>query len=174
MPAFRRKRIRLETVRYQGRQIYFVTICSNGRRRILTDSAVAERLIHVLREQSTAHLFDVYAYCVMPDHLHLLVMGLSETSDLFRFIRVFKGNTAADLRKQGIRNLWQNRFFDHILRPGESPEAVAWYIFQNPVRAGLVGSAADWPHSGSRAFDLRNFTAPMQSFIPPWKNAQGS
>jgi hypothetical protein len=44
--------------------------------------------------------------------------------------------------------LWQREFFDHILRSNES-YAEKWnYVRENPVRAGLVQSADDWPYAG--------------------------
>jgi REP-associated tyrosine transposase len=44
--------------------------------------------------------------------------------------------------------LWQPGFFDHILRSGES-YAEKWnYVRENPVRAGVVKNADDWPYQG--------------------------
>jgi hypothetical protein len=54
---------------------------------------------------------------------------------------------------QGWRfSLWQKGFYDHVLRSGESTDGAAWYVFMNPVRAGLVKRAQDWPYSGSFVF----------------------
>ena len=44
--------------------------------------------------------------------------------------------------------VWQRRFFDHVLRSDES-YAQKWnYVRENPVRAGLVTNAEDWPYAG--------------------------
>jgi hypothetical protein len=48
---------------------------------------------------------------------------------------------------------------------------VAWYIFNNPVRKGLVMDLRHWPHSGSSMFDWKRLAAPVQPFLPPWKVA---
>ena len=46
------------------------------------------------------------------------------------------------------KRLWQRRFFDHVLRSDES-YAQKWnYVRDNPVRAGLVAKAEDWPYAG--------------------------
>ena len=42
--------------------------------------------------------------------------------------------------------MWQKNFFDHRLRSEEEWEEKTHYIRQNPVRAGLVGSAEEWPY----------------------------
>ena len=43
---------------------------------------------------------------------------------------------------------WQKEFFDHVLRSDESYESKWLYVRENPVRAGLVSSAEDWPCAG--------------------------
>jgi hypothetical protein len=44
--------------------------------------------------------------------------------------------------------LWQREFFDHVLRSGESYSEKWHYVFDNPVRAGLVSSAEEWKYAG--------------------------
>jgi putative transposase len=44
--------------------------------------------------------------------------------------------------------LWQPEFFDHVLRSQESQDAKWRYIAENPVRAGLVMQAEEWPYAG--------------------------
>jgi putative transposase len=44
--------------------------------------------------------------------------------------------------------VWQRGFFDHLLRGSESYSEKWNYVRENPVRAGLVASADDWPYSG--------------------------
>ena len=45
-------------------------------------------------------------------------------------------------------NVWQEEFFDHVLRSGESYSQKWNYVKENPVRAGLVKNADDWPWQG--------------------------
>jgi hypothetical protein len=44
--------------------------------------------------------------------------------------------------------VWQEGFFDHLLRTNNSYSQKWNYVRENPVRAGLVKSAADWPYQG--------------------------
>lgn len=95
-------------------------------------------------------------YCLMPDHVHLLIHGWSARADQLRFIRFFRRYTAPWLKAgdSPSRTLaWQKQAYDHVLRSQESDryafEALAHYILENPVRAGLVESRFDWRYSGA-------------------------
>jgi len=84
-------------------------------------------------------------------------------------VRAFKSLAAGAVRKIGMFDLWQKGYYDHVLRTGESMDSAAWYVFMNPVRAGLVGWVEEWGLSGSSAFELGKVVAPEESFVPDWK-----
>jgi putative transposase len=105
----------------------------------------------------------------MPNHVHLELVGLSDKSDAILLLHDFKGNATSQARALGIRNLWEKGFYDHIMRDEDEPNAVAWYIFNNPVRKGLVKDPRDWPYSGSWMFDWKKAVAPIEHYNPPWK-----
>lgn len=81
----------------------------------------------------------------MPDHVHLLVEGLSDASDLQRFVRDWKQRAANQFSRELRGRLWQVGFFDHVLRSDESTERHALYIAGNPVRAGLANVIGEYP-----------------------------
>ena len=97
---FPRKRTRLPADQYRGRRWYFVTVCCDRRRTPFSNAARAEWLIARLREMAAAHAFLVHAWCVMPDHLHLLVEGADLASNLLDFLARFKQNTAFEARRR--------------------------------------------------------------------------
>ena len=76
----------------------------------------------------------------MPDHLHALVSVNGETP-LGDLVRNFKRITARMAKIQ-----WQRNFFDHRIRASEGVTKKAFYVTNNPVRAGLVSCAEDWPY----------------------------
>jgi tRNA U34 5-methylaminomethyl-2-thiouridine-forming methyltransferase MnmC len=51
-------------------------------------------------------------------------------------------------------DLWQDGFYDHVLRREEDSPAIAAYIVANPVRAGLVKSVTEYSYSGSSLYSL--------------------
>lgn len=169
MPDFQRKRNRLGPDSYRGRHAYFLTLCANERRKILAERLLLEGVLPVLLASCGSHPFNVNAYCFMPDHLHLVVIGESDSSSLPRFMQAFKSLAARATRKLGIAKLWQKGFYDHVLIDGESLDAASLYAFLNPVRAGLVQRAEEWPHSGSFMFPWPNVPVVSTPFVPPWK-----
>ena len=93
------------------------------------------------------HNIAVGRYTIMRDHVHLFVRG----ADDFRlgpWVGRLKQAIAKYMVPAGTLPIWQRGFFDHLLRSDES-YAQKWnYVRENPVRAGLVTSADDWPYSG--------------------------
>jgi len=75
----------------------------------------------------------------MPDRVHA-IGAFPPHEKMSRVIRDWKIYTS-----RATKVKWQRDFFDQRLRRDESLEQKATYILQNPVRAGLVGSADDWP-----------------------------
>lgn len=148
----RRSSPRLRDFDYKGPYAYFITCCTNQKKVYFEDTGIVEAMVKVLEESSQSFNFRVYAYCFMPDHLHLLVTG-DETSSLREFMRAFKQKTSFLFKKRYGNPLWQRSYYDHILRKGEALTDVALYIFHNPVRRKLVEDYQDYPFSGSFVFD---------------------
>lgn len=136
---------------------------------MFADATLVDSLLKVLKESCSSHGFAIYAFCFMPDHLHLILVGEGESSDLAQVMKSFKGAATATARRHGIASLWQKGYYDHILREGKAIDEAAWYVFLNPVRAGLVKKAEEWPYSGSFAIEWKRRAAPTESFRPPWK-----
>ena len=90
----------------------------------------------------------------MPDHLHLLVEGKDNNSDMRRFISSYKQSTGFHYKKKTGQPLWQVNYYEHVLRSEEDRTNVARYIFDNPVRKGLVEDFKKYKFLGSSEFDL--------------------
>jgi len=86
----------------------------------------------------------VHCYCIMPDHLHLLISLYQCDRSLPDLIRGLKYATTRVARK----SIWQRSFHDHILRPSEDAAEVCRYILENPIRKGLTNDFDQWPHAG--------------------------
>ena len=110
--------------------------------------------------QRTAHdeKFELLAYCVVPDHVHLLVEGLNKDSDLRRFVKMCKQRTGFAYRTRCGDRLWQEGYFERVLRDDADAREYAKYIINNPVRAGLVAKAADYEFLGATAWSLDELT----------------
>jgi putative transposase len=169
MKKFTRKRNRLPETSYVGRNWYFITACTGLRKSRFRDHVLVNLVLDSLRHSCLSRGFKVYAYCFMPDHVHLELVAELEVSNVPELMRDVKGKSTGEARRFGVRGLWQKGYYDHVLREGENGNAVAWYIFNNPVRKQLVQNPMDWPSSGSWVFDWRRAVAPPGEFVPPWK-----
>ncbi len=90
----------------------------------------------------------------MPDHVHLLIAAQSERSDFERLMKRFKQMTGFTYKKQTGAALWQPGYHERVLRDDDASEAVARYIMENPVRAGLSKQVGEYPHAGSDVYSL--------------------
>ena len=143
----RRKNIRLPNQIYElPLQIFSVTICIQGRRPIFKNKKWAKTILGSLNTGQLVKQTEQYAWCLMPDHLHLLISprgaNLSDT------LSAWKSYTGHLLRKDGLEgSCWQRGFYDHALRKEEDVQRAAEYIVNNPVRKGLVENWRDYPFS---------------------------
>lgn len=87
-------------------------------------------------------------YVIMPDHIHLFCSpGQSPASPLGSWIRFWKTAVSKSIKSpQGT--FWQPDHWDTQLRQHESYDTKWEYVRQNPVRAGLVKHAEEWPYQG--------------------------
>jgi putative transposase len=83
-------------------------------------------------------------YVMMLDHIHLFVRG----DRSFKLSSWIGGLKRAIFVAVKLPRLWQPGFFEHILRSDESYAEKWKYVRDNPVRAGLVETADDWPYQG--------------------------
>jgi REP element-mobilizing transposase RayT len=137
----RRTPSRLTTVfdRYES-PLYFVTLCTAERRKTLANEEV-HAAFKEFAEKGRERGIAVGRYVIMPDHVHLFVAGGREF-DLGTWVRLLKSALGMPA------GAWQRGFFDHLLRHDESYGEKWDYVRQNPMRAGLVRRAEDWPHQG--------------------------
>jgi putative transposase len=151
----RHRRFRLDPLLYVGVQRYFLTFCTAARRRHFADHAAAQRVLDRIVYLAPAFNLAILAYCLMPDHAHLLVEGYREDADLLAFVHRAKQVTGYEFMERTGGRLWQPSFYDRVLRNEDATISVVRYIFENPVRAGLVGSPEEYPLLGSDRFTVR-------------------
>jgi REP element-mobilizing transposase RayT len=117
---------RLNGFSYVGVHRYFLTFCTFDRRCVLSDAETAEMVRTQLRRSSEDHGIAVSAYCAMPDHIHLLAAGLTDQSNVKHFIERSKQHTGFAFKHQTGERLWQEGYYDHVLREEDDRFAQAW------------------------------------------------
>ena len=105
--------------------------------------------VDVLRRHAAATGVRVYAWCAMPDHVHL-ILGASPTCDIVSFVGPFQTLAQREAWRHGITGtFWQTSFWDHCLGGDERLEPVVEDVLNNPARSGLVEGWCDYRGSGS-------------------------
>jgi len=150
-----KKRIHLKNFDYKGPYRYFITICCFNKKPVFKASVLIKWLTNALQEKSKSYGFKTWAYCFMPDHMHLLIEGGDENSDMKQFIKSYKQYTGFYFKKKTGKKLWQINFYEHVLRKEENTINVAKYIFDNPVRKGLVDDYQKYEYLGSFEFNIK-------------------
>ncbi len=143
---------RLHGSNYVGIRSYFLTICSHARSAPFTDAKVVAGTRDDFVRAAETEQQEILVYCFMPDHLHLVVTGTSEISDLTRFVRLAKQRSGYHFSQTSRMRLWQDSYFERALRNADVETRVIRYVIDNPIRAGLVTSPADYQHWGSQRY----------------------
>jgi putative transposase len=123
--------------------VVYATVCTKSRRQWLANSRIHAALLRAWRKCA---LWRVGPYVIMPDHLHFFATPNELHTDFDRWISRWKGYITQQLRSPCYR--WQTGSFHHRIRSFESAEAKREYMLNNPVRAGLVSNAEEWPYRG--------------------------
>lgn len=144
-----RRSLRLPTFDYAQLFIYYVTTATHKRYPLFVDPEPATVTLRCLIDHAKALDYQLFAFCLMPDHLHLLCQPLQDSSvPLQTFVGRFKGASSRRLTSfKPQSRLWQRGFYDHILRAEEDLWALARYIAENPVRKDLVTSYEEYSFS---------------------------
>lgn len=121
-------------------QIYHVTITCKDRDNHFSDFSNARYFIQQIKQAEMDGFAKTFCFVVMPDHVHWLVK-INKIS-LQQLVQRVKSLTTKSI---GFP-IWQKGFYDQGIRSDESLISVARYIVANPLRAGLVGNVADYPH----------------------------
>jgi REP element-mobilizing transposase RayT len=125
----------------------------------LRQPAIAEMIVEAIQyNASTLKHYDLHAFVVMPNHIHLLITPLIALANLMRSLKGITAKRANEILGLTGRPFWQEESYDHLVRNRNEFEKIRTYIEANPIRARLVPesnqypwSTAHWPTGGSSA-----------------------
>lgn len=130
-------------------QIYFVTTTTRGRKPIFRDWVAATATCRTLAHPDTWGDATLLCWVLMPDHWHGLVQ-LGDRDALALAVNRFKARITKAVHGCGVAGaVWARAYHDHALRADEDVRAAARYIVANPMRAGIVIHACDYPFWGA-------------------------
>jgi REP-associated tyrosine transposase len=130
--------------------IYHVTTRGVARQAISRDDDDRRLFLALLARATRRTNWDCYAFCLMPNHHHLIV---ATHQDLLSVgLRMLNGRYAQAFNERHGRSghLFGDRYAAFAIRDDDHLRTATEYVVQNPVRARLCRHAADWPWSGVR------------------------
>ncbi len=134
----------------KAESLHFITFSCLHRFPLLEAAGARETVEAVLEQTRARHPARIYAYVLMPEHVHLLVNEPPQML-LAQFLKAVKQVTSRRLR--GPREkFWQGRYYDSNVRGEMARSEVIRYIHRNPVARGLVAKPEDWPWSSFRHY----------------------
>jgi len=151
---------------------YHVTHRGNRREAVFFRDEDRSAYRDLLREYAARYELEIWAYCWMTNHVHLVVVGHRPDSLARAIGNAHRRYSRYINRRQGWSgHLWSNRFYSTPLDTPSLWRAVR-YVELNPVRAGLVAEATDYPWSSARAH-VRAEVDPLLSPHRPFPGAIG-
>ncbi len=161
---------RLDRNCYIGLQCYFVTTCTLDHQKAFLGEEFCVIARRELFAQAACHGLAIPAYCLMPDHAHLLLRARDEGAELTGMLALWKQQTGFAWSKGAGRRLWQKRYWDRTLRADDEILSIARYIVENPVRARLVSDPRSYRWTGSGEYTIDQILDAAQ--IDLWKKWQ--
>jgi putative transposase len=147
--ACRRLR-RLPKPHYQGRAYVHWSMTTQDRQTGWLTTSFHHHFREVLLHMLVRYSLACPIYCLMPDHLHILLVGISPGSDQLKGVQFFRRNLPGR-SPEPFR--FQNQAYDSVLREEDRAldafPAVVAYIADNPVRKELVSARSEYTFSGS-------------------------
>ena len=146
--------------------IYFLTLVTYQRREIFSLPSARAFLYAAIRQTNQHHPFDEIAYCILPDHIHLIWQLPENDSNYSTRVSVMKRHFSkkyveefglpiprdASRSKHREVTLWQRRFWEHYIRDEEDLHHHIDYVHYNPVKHGWVNRVRDWVDSSFHKF----------------------
>jgi putative transposase len=124
--------------------------CAVSSPKWLREPAIAQCFVDALRfGERQLKLYALVAFCVIPNHLHLVVDPKEPVPRLTKSIKGFTARAANKILGRTGEPFWQDETYDHWIRNEEERYKVIRYVEANPVTAGLVEAIEDWPWSSA-------------------------
>jgi putative transposase len=130
---------------------HHVTQRGNRKENVFIENGDYARYLALLKEGAEKSGTRIWAYCLMPNHVHIICVPSS--SDGLRAMLADSHRRYTNFinwRHGWTGHLWQGRFGSFVMDENQLADAVR-YVLLNPVRAGLAKFAGDWPHSSIQA-----------------------
>lgn len=132
----------------QSQRTYFVTFCTDGRRRYLQSTRACELFVETLNMYRVQGHFQIHSFVIMPDHVHMILTPAAGTP-LEKAVQLIKGGFYFRA-KLALDALWQKCFNEEQIQTSAQYHSQTAYVHLNPVRKRTVQSPAEYEWSSIR------------------------
>ncbi len=114
----------------------------------------ARLVLNILEEIRKTGMAKIYAFAIMPDHLHLILKP--EKEPLSKIMQKIKGKSSRliNLRENAKGELWQKEYYERAIRDEKDLMEKYHYIIYNPVKEGLAQSPEEYPYSSENLKEM--------------------
>ena len=132
--------------------IYHIMLRGINQQQIFEDSEDFSKFLQVLKDCKAISEFEIYAYCLMGNHIHLLIQEIKEPIEQImkriatRFVYWY------NIKYQRVGHLFQDRFKSEPVEDDAYFLTVLRYIHQNPIKAGICKKPQNYQHSSYNEF----------------------
>ena len=139
---------------YIPNSIIFITCVTRDRSPFLESNEDVNLFFYTLARVNDIYQFEILAHVVLPDHFHWLLKVADPHRNFSKIIHSIKRNFTLNYKKlheiESPLSIWQERFWDHIIRDELDLERHFDYVHWNPVNHGYSQKPEDWPYSTYR------------------------
>ncbi|WP_350344092.1 transposase [Proteinivorax tanatarense] len=134
---------------YQGHHYYFITTITKNRTPIFEDTIACELFLNILTYHKFNCNYNIIAFVIMPDHAHIVIQPTNEENNISLIMKKIKGSFSRCYNKKYHRHgaVFQQGFYDRIVKDEKELEKTIDYIHHNPVRSKLVSEADKYNYS---------------------------
>ncbi len=144
---------------FQPGGMFFFTLVTYKRRKLFVDERSIDLFNASVQYVQIKHPFEMDAYCICPDHIHMIWTLPEDEVDYPTRLRLLKSHfshhyidgdrliVSESRKKNGEKDIWQRRYWEHFIRDEDDYLRHLEYIHYNPVKHGLVNAPALWRYS---------------------------
>ncbi len=158
--------LRLDPSFYRGQAYVHWTWTIHDRRTEWLNSAFHYRFRELLTHAAFRYAFACPIYCLMPDHMHMVWIGIDDRTDQLKACKYFRRQVGEALKSLGFE--LQHQPYDHVLRDDERSESafidLVEYIARNPERKGIVSP------DGFRDYEFTGCLMPGYPELELWQS----
>jgi putative transposase len=139
---------------------YFFTMVTSDRKPYFADTKCIDAFLSAFSTIQRYHHFELVAYCILPDHIHILMTLAEEDSNFSERLKEIKRKTTISLRKTLEKPglvIWQKRFWEHTIWDHDEYQHIFDYIHYNPIKHGYSETyewewSSFWDYYGKDSF----------------------